>query len=259
MMKLTGAISTGLAVLFVVPAVADDGYQASSLRESLARTERALEKLAGIESDLKAGKREAVARILQWSEAPSADPRELDRVLVERREEVGQLRERIDQIENRTSESDLPPAKPVSKPIDPNVPVTGLDPLTLRSLGSIPLPAVKPPAPAVPEGDKVTPDPPNYSANALGEVQAAYRAKRYDEGLALVREPGADPDAWYWRGRLLEKLERHQEAVDAYRKVIELRPESPEAQRAAENLKFLEWRMDFLRRVDGGTEEGTPR
>lgn len=255
MMKFTGALTTGLATLFVLPAVTQEDGRGASLEAALKDTVHALEVLAGLEEELASGDRPAVETILAWTEPPAAPPEELDELLAQRRDEVSLLRLRVDDAMAGGSGT-----LAGSTPLPPGMtgrPNTGLDPLLVQTLGTIPAPD-RAAEPEVPKSQPVATEPEGYTADPLGQAQACYRAQRYEEGLALLKEPAADPQAWYWRGRLLERLERHDEATRAYEKVIELAPDGYEAERARSNLDFLKWKLEFLDKVPGPSGTASP-
>jgi tetratricopeptide (TPR) repeat protein len=70
-----------------------------------------------------------------------------------------------------------------------------------------------------------------------------FRNKRYPEALTYLDRASdvlpAQHQIELLRGRTLEKMHRRGEAVEAYRRVLRLAPESKEAEEAAKGLRRL--------------------
>jgi hypothetical protein len=265
MLKFQYAINLGLATVLVVPAVTLGAGENPSLEQLLSRTVAALEELAGIERRLHERDPAAIHDALQWTEAPlalpSADPGARDELLTGLRGEVARLQRDVDRLgESAVEEAlDAPAgadelAPEGARPEDAPRPATvGLDEGARRWLGSRPRPApevvaappTSAPAPeAAPPGAKRAFEAEGYAADALKLGRAHYRQGRYEVALETFRAL-ADAEGQYWKARCLEKLGRSADAIAAYGAVIAREDAGYLAERAAEDLDFLQWRLAF--------------
>jgi hypothetical protein len=101
--------------------------------------------------------------------------------------------------------------------------------------------------PSSPEGE-------GYSANPLRQAQACFHAKRYEQGLSLLEAVESSPTIDYWKARLLERLNRFDEAITLYT-TLETSDEATELRETVKrDREFAEWRRDFLKKAGLDTE-----
>jgi hypothetical protein len=282
MFKLAGALTSGLATIIVLPSVALDDYRATSLRAALEETVLAIDTLKGVRTGLDEGADpNLIDRVLELTEPPPVDQRELDELLVITRDEVGRLQQQVDILEARRAGVEFRGSVYAPTPGGTTI---GIDANLLRTLNSIGSSGTEGRGPMSPlaggmhgypgsdslgPGDHGTgtlraPTEPleakGYSADPLAQAVAAYRAKRYTDALIVLGEPREDAHLWFWRARILDAVDRLDDARLAYAKVIELDPESFDAKQAAVEVEFLEWRQKFESKLPtkqgGGAQSG---
>lgn len=293
MFKLSGALTSGLAAIIVLPSVALEDYRATSLRAALEETVLAIDTLKGVRTGLEEGTDpNLIGRVLELTEPPPVDQRALDELLVSTRDEVGRLQQQVDILEARHAGVEFRGSVYAPSPGGTTI---GIDANLLRTLNSIgsggtedrgsmsPLTGGRRGADATHgypgsgshaageqgAGTLRGPVEPleamGYSADPLAQAVAAYRAKRYTDALIVLGEPREDSHLWFWRARILDAVGRLDEALLAYAKVIELDPESFDAKQAAVEVEFLEWRRKFESKLPttqvGGAQSGavTPK
>ena len=262
MLKFNYFTNLGLATLVVVPAVTLGTSQNESLEQTLKRTLHALEQLAAIEQRLGSGDASAVRAALVASELPLPTPPDRpqarDELLETLRGDVARLEGEVELAESGTSGA-TPRPKPnnAAKVEDADVPAlpaatTGLDDAARRLLGArTSVPVVTPTAqqastsarPASSTARTFETD--GYAADTLKLGRALYRQSRYAEALTTFEQRREDPECSYWRARTLEKLGRDADAIKAYGEVVELKDAGQHAERAKEDLEFLQWRLSF--------------
>ncbi len=251
MMKLQAALSAGLAVVLVAPGRLVDERALQRLELALGETVRALEVLAGLEGR-QAG--QLAPDLLQAvTESPILDPRGRDERLQTLRNDVGLLQMELDSLESTEppAEAAAGPAGAAPAPEGLAGVTSGLDDALLRFLEDLrraPSPAAEPATVAVPV-PATSPEREDYSADPVLEARACLFAGRLERGLSLLEPLAADPRALYWKARLLEKLDRLDEAIAALEKAAGLAGEGREAERIKGDLEFLEWKRGFLRRM----------
>ncbi len=257
MMRFQAAITSGLAALLVPPMVLGQG-SVETLEEALSQTTRALEILAGIQQTTEGAGTRSVDVIRAVTEAPILDDRRRDERLMDLRNQVNLLQTELDVLEAPAflPEASAPPVEHAGiagysgdRPL-PNV-RTGLSPAELQALTSTKQPAPSTAADKAEEQDAGTAPAidegaPTYSADPVKHARACYYARRYERCLLLVEDLTADPEAFFWKSRSLEKLGRLDEAVEAMKRSVELAGDSPAARRAQAEVEFLEWRRSFL-------------
>ncbi len=267
-MSRTGLVSNAaIGVLLLVPALTLQGRSPASLEEALESTLRALEALGAIEQRIAHSDPEAVGVLLASTEPAPEAPQALEHALLDLRAEVSSLECELDGLHAQTAG----PAQqdPQAQDADagaggaPIAPTTGLDDATRRRLAGSALSAVEPLAqvePLAAAGAAAAVlhsfEAPGYMADALRLARACYRQGRWHEGLALLEGRDGTPAETYWRARCLEKLERNDEAIAAYERLVADPAGGWEAARAREDLEFLRWRLDFLARRGAAKASG---
>jgi cephalosporin hydroxylase len=78
------------------------------------------------------------------------------------------------------------------------------------------------------------------SGGVLGEIQQLFQQEKALEGLRLTREAVARgtrvPGLFFWEGRCLDRLGRHEEAIEAFAAELAAHPENQEARAWHESL-----------------------
>jgi len=270
MMKLQAGLSAGLAVLLVAPSGLIDDRSLQKLEGALDQTTRAIEVLTGLRERQHGDVEPALLRKL--TEDPILDERGRDERLQGLRNDVGLLQSELDALEgggqatapsapDAPAASGAPDTSPVAPPAPPgavDLPVvtTGFDDGVRHLLASLPdtpaahAPQAPAPSAAAPPAHAESED---YSADPVLEARACLFAGRYERGLQLVEPRKSDPEALYWKARLLEKLGRLDESIDTLQSVAKL-TDGPAKERAETDLEFLEWQRGFERRLKA--EEG---
>jgi tetratricopeptide (TPR) repeat protein len=272
MLKFNYALNLGLATLLVVPAVTLGSGGEDSLEATLQRTLKALDQLAAVEERLQNGDATAIPTVLAATEAPlpapAEDPGARDALLESLRHDVARLQSEAEQLESRPASAALPSSAPTTNTAAESsaatttteVPAatTGLDDALraqlARSVGAAAAPtstpAVTTPVAAAPSraSNARAFEPAGYAADALRLGRACYRQGRYAEALAAFEQRLEDVECAYWRARTLEKLGRDTEALAGYSAVIARKDAGTHAERAREDLEFLQWRVDFEQR-----------
>jgi tetratricopeptide (TPR) repeat protein len=276
MMRFHSLLSTVLAAVLVVPPFLGQAPVAT-LREALAGTTRALDVLHGLEQRLQADPAAALGLILSATEPASGTVEEREQRLESLRNEVNLLQMQLDALESPVTtpdgeiahflgtQGDLP-APP--RPVAPTEITTGLDD-GLRSLLGHPSstlagphgdPANRPTAsnPGAPQTGGETARAENaYSADPLRHGIACYRAGRYGEAHDLLLALD-DATALYWRARVLERLDRMDEAVATMEKAILQGGEGFDLRRAQTDLEFMRWKQEFLDALPADSHQQPP-
>lgn len=257
MLKYTNLFNFGLAGALIVPSIKQQLDSPQRIEESLRSTESAISALEAIESDLAAADYGAVARILASTEAPFGGERERSMLLDSLRREIGELNSKVERIDNapllphlsNDPTANLEPS--LDGPVQTEVATTGLSEEGRVGLGNIWPPVLGGSAsPVRTEDDRYAFEPDGFTVDAVLQGRAYYRAKRYEEALTLLRTRAGEPQADYWMGRTLERLGRTREAIAAYTAVVNNTESTPaEADRAKRDREFLDWLVDFDRKV----------
>ncbi len=266
MMRFQFAIQAGLGALVVLPAVTLGVQHNDSLESALRRTVASLEELGRIEQRLQQQDPSAIADVLAASEAPlatsSGEAGARDAALLDLRGVVGRLQRDLDELENKadpkaleqvTRRAPLAQEPENTAAARPELTV-GLDDALRRRLGERVRPIATEPARSSPTaGDaqrrtesKTAFESESYAADSLRLGRALYRQGDFAKALDALSS-GTDGDSLYWKARCLEKLGRDAEAITVYNQAIALPDGGYSAQRAKEDLEFLEWRLSFER------------
>lgn len=256
MMRLQAAFSAGLAAVLVVPGTLVDERALRRLELALDETVRALEVVTGLEQRAEGQLAPDLLRAV--TEGPILDARGRDEQLQALRNEVSLLQMELDALEpgEAVAEQALeqPPASAAPAVEGLTGITTGFDEglrLLLGDLHRAPAESALPPVVAAAPIPATSPEQAGYSADPVLEARACYFAGQHERGLSLVEPLSEDPNALYWKARLLEKAERLDEAIAALQKVLTLTGTGREAERAKTDLEFLEWKRGFVRRMDG--------
>lgn len=265
MMKSTLAVSTGVALLYVVPSALPGDDEVRTLEQALAQTLRGVEVLQDLQTEVATEPTEAtVEALLAATEDTTLEPEARDAELAAVRDDVQRLQRDLDQavgalpIQRVLPWDELPPRGPELdlEAFAPSgrSPGLGLSPSMRTYLASlVPEPVAAPPGesgvepPAeepVPAEAEAAPQNQGHGVNALRQAQAAYRAEDYERALEIFESIDSTPDVAYWRARTLERLGRLDEAAAAYTEVIET-GEGGIVDRAKTDLEFLEWKRRF--------------
>jgi tetratricopeptide (TPR) repeat protein len=274
MMKFQAAISAGLAAIVVIPTVTLGGDEIATLEDALSSTVRTLEIVTGIGKKAEEGDDAAPGLIRSITESPILDPRKRDDRLNALRNEVNLLQTELDLIEGcdlevpatlaevSTNEDLFVAATAPAAEAAPEV-TTGLDDATRRTLYDLQRkdrtgedPVAETASPARTSSEVAHGESADYSAAPLLHARTCYRVGRFEEAAALLKDLETDPQALYWRARSLEKLDRLEEAAACLRRVIALAPETHEGKSAKSDLEFVEWKKDFLDKLNGSPKGG---
>jgi len=259
MMKFTYLFNFGLMGALVVPAAIQQGTSVEQLTRAIRSSDKALDSLSGIEQQLANGDYAGVEAILAATEAPFGGERQRTELLDQLRREIGQLESRLQDVglpsvldylnDDPTASIQLgPEGEPGSAG---EIATTGLSESERNGVGDIwpPITTEAESPKARKSGDKFTIEKPGFTADALRQGRAYYRASRYKEAMVLFTTREGEPEADYWIGRCLERLDRPSEAVAAYTRVIENEASGALAERAKSDRDFLRWLIDFDRKV----------
>ncbi len=273
MLKFNYALNLGLATLLVVPAVTLGSGGEDSLEATLQRTLKALDQLAAVEQRLQSGDASAIYTVIAATEAPLPTPPEnpgaRDALLDTLRTDVARLQGEAERRENATLPASAPqtstsvPAPATTAATVEVAATTGLDDSLRARLGAAtnrpreqtanaPTIAAATTTAADSKGSATrTFEQPGYAADALRLGRACYRQGRYAEALAAFELRLDDAECSYWRARSLEKLGRDIEAIAGFGAVVARKDAGSLAERAREDLEFLQWRVDFEKRSTG--------
>lgn len=266
MMRFQFAIQAGLGALLVMPALTLGVQHNESLESALRRTVTSLEELGRIEQRLQQRDPSAIADILAATEQPletsSGEGGARDAALLDLRGVVGRLQRDLDELENKadpkaleqvTRRTPVATEQETRNAARPELTV-GLDDALRRRLGERVRPIATEPSRSSPTTSdaqrraesKTAFESDAYAADSLRLGRALYRQGEFAQALDAL-SAGTDGDSLYWRARCLEKLGRDAEAITVYNQAIALPGAGYSAQRAKEDLEFLEWRLTFER------------
>jgi hypothetical protein len=270
-MRHAFALHAALACVLVLPAVTIEPRQGESITQALLRTVRSLEHLAGLQQQLAEPQAvqgsDAIATVLEWTEAPLPSAEEREQLLVDLRNEVNRLQGEYDLVQPSAEPdpaplaADCPALDPEERGVPP-APTTGLDEGMRALLAAIrePVPERRPTAAAAAlltsGGGRAREafEPEGYTADALLLARVRYRQGRWQETVDILSR-AAGAESVYLRARALERLERHAEALADYRAVIAMPDAGTLAERAREDSEFLEWRRTFTKKLAGAKHE----
>lgn len=264
MMKFQTAINLGIASLLVIPAVALQSRNAGGLEVALEETVAALEHLAQVQSKLDAKDPQAVDLVLGATEEPMPAGEERDSYMTRLRRDVNVLAMQLERAERKSLETQMVSfdgrvmidgTQPPRAPFDPSEyvsaepgaigPKVGLTPEERAMLSNMPLPL---PGAEGPPQKPVSLEEEGFVADPVLLGRSYYRAGRFVEGAHLLAS-NTDPEARYWRGRCLERLERFDEAIEVYEAVLAAEGAGYLADRARNDLEFLKWKRQFQNRL----------
>ena len=217
MMKWGFAINAVAGSALIASAVGLSGQDSASLQLSLDRTMHELEMLAGLRERIDHGDRDAIADVVKYTSQPGPDRQEEDQRLDRLRVEVARLEMQRD----------------------------GLAPLPLK--GDAPLP-VKPDKtaatkPGVPVAKLTSFETAGFSADAVRQGEALYRAERFDECITTLQKAPDDPRGRYWLARAYERKGRNDEAIEIYSTLSTRKDAGWAGERARADLEFLQWKQ----------------
>jgi hypothetical protein len=267
MLKFQSAIMAVLGAAVLVPALQSQDAT-RSLERSLAETARAMEVLAGIQRGIEARHPAAIQLAKQATEPASGEARVRDNRIVTLRDEVNRLQAMSDRMQGastqaREVESTLNSPPQTDDASAPRVIVsTGLTQAAREELSGIAVPnargaRITPAAPELGSSAGTPKDAGAQAADPLRQAQVSYRAGRYEECAALLKRHDGEPEAAWWRGRALERLERNSDALECYRRAAEGAPkDSTLKKRVTHDLEFLQWMLDFLKKLSDEESAG---
>lgn len=251
MLKFTYLVNFGLAGALIVPSVAQKMGGIEALEDAIANTDRAIQNMTSLETNLLAGDYAAVKRVLDSTERPFGAARERSILLDRLRDEIGQLEAQAVRLDELSTLPHLQkdPTEPLAEETT-NTPTVGLSQEGRDTLEEIwpPVPGIETPT-VRKSGDRLKFEADGFTVDALRQGRAYYRAGRYLEALRLIQTRKDDPEADYWAGRCLERLDRAQEAVAAYAAVEAALESGPLFERAKADREFLEWLINFDRKI----------
>lgn len=262
MLKFYHLFNLGMVGALVVPAALQDGTPADQLERSVQSTEAALGTLDPLRGRLESGDYAAVEEVLAATEPAFGTGPERSALLDQLRRELGELERQVEELEvhpvlQHTTQD--PTAGPKSGGAVAGAPTTGLSDAQRSEVASIfpPVPGAQGTQTVRKQGTSYSFEKPGFTVDAVRQGRAYYRAGRYAEALRLFETRSGEPEADYWTGRALERLDRIEEAVAAYTRVIENEAAGALAERARMDREFVRWVVDFERSVDehdGGGE-----
>lgn len=255
MLKFTYLINFGLAGALIVPSLAQKMGSIEALDKAIFETDQALDELGALEAALRAGDYSAVQKVLRSTEEPFGAARERSILLDQLREEIGRLEAQVEKVDQRATLPHL--LEDPTESVDPEATPGGAPTVGLTQEGRDTLEGIWPPIPgsgtndtvAHKEGDRIKFEEEGFTVDALRQGRAYYRAGRFKEALRLIETRKGEPEADYWIGRCLERLDRTQEAIAIYASVEAAVAGGPLADRARSDREFLEWLIDFDRKV----------
>ncbi|MFT7670496.1 MAG: hypothetical protein ACI8X5_003205 [Planctomycetota bacterium] len=256
MLKFTHLFNFGLVGALVVPSVVQQEPNTQELTRSLQANAQALEALEGIQGNLKSGDYSSIEAVLKVTEAPTGGERE-------RSETLDRLRQEIGALENQVQEWDLFDLDAIAQGNTSNITAMGptgnstaqegstghTEDQEKRTANTWPSIENQPSSEQRALPIKNSLEKPGFTADAVRQGRANYRAGHYTEALKLFTTRKGEPEADYWMGRSLERLSRTTEAVTAYTRVIDNEKSGVLAERAAADREFLSWLIDFDRKV----------
>jgi tetratricopeptide (TPR) repeat protein len=253
MLKFTYIANLGILGMFAVPP-ALQGSGSFGLERALDETIAALDQLTETQSTIIAGDYTVVDELLYSTEPPIAEPQQATAIKNKLRDEVSRLQMALDTLE---SDYVLPPITTESVGIKEPKPSTSLTDKQRDEIGGIlvPVPGGKQTAEILTDEGTASFERAGFTADYARHGRAYYRAGRYEEGITLLRHaPDDDAEAMYWRGRCLERVDKLNEAVDAYGKVMENPLAGSLSDRAQDDRDFVEWKIAFSSKVDDQVE-----
>lgn len=259
MLRFTTLFNFGLVGALIAPAALQQGSSTEQLEKSISSTDQALGLMAQIEVGLAAGNYSAVESILRATEAPLGEARKRSELLDLLRQEIGQLEFQMQQMNIPVELDHLNEDPTTAIPDGPRAMGVGTGAVTpgLTNEERSDVELVWPPVPganlqgvAQAGTNRFRFEKEGFTVDAVSQGRAYYRAKRYTEALRLFLVRAGEPEADYWIGRTLERLGRTQEAIAAYTEVVDSDESGPLGERAATDRDFLNWSIEFNRKLD---------
>lgn len=260
-MRFSSAISLGLGLVIVVPAVSSP-QTAGELRHALSETVRALTVLTGLEKDAPSRTAEQTVELARSATEPAfGDERSRDEQLQYLRKDVGRLQMAHDElaIARNLPTADSAQSSSATDTAIPSVTITtGLDErMRSRLSNSSAIPFARSDAGTHAGSALRSTAARDSAANALRQGQALLRAGKPKEALIVLRSVESDVRATYWTARALEKLGRTDEALDLYRAVAKDETAGYLVERARNDAEFLEWKRTFAKKLDKSSDADT--
>lgn len=253
MLKFTYIANLGIFGMFAFPA-AMQGTGNFGLEKALDQTITALDQLTQTQATIQSGDYAVVDELLQTTEAPVADAPASAEIQNKLRDEVSRLQMVLDTLE---SDYVLPPISTESVGIKSKTTTQGLTEEQRQTIGGIlvPVPGGKQTSEILTEEGTASFERDGFTADYALHGRAYYRAGRFEEGITLLRHAKPDDaEAMYWRARCLERVDKLNEAIQAYTKVIENPKAGSLADRAKDDRGFVEWKIAFSSKVDDQVE-----
>ncbi len=259
MLKFQQAINMGIASILVIPAIALQGEQSKSLEEALENTISALDHLVRVRDEKDVADPTTRAMIVAATEPAMAAGPQRDQYLNDLRRDVSVLAMELESVENKRAPREMIQGSHQEPTASFNANggsaqrTTGLSDQDRQDLSNIqaPLPGVKQSDPKVTlqiEEDGFVVDP-----ILLG--RSYYRGGRFLEGAELLANQSDSAEGLYWYGRCLEKLDRFDEAIEAYSAVLEKSESSYLADRARNDREFLTWKREFQSKINDSKQD----
>ncbi len=221
----------GAAVLGIPAVASQQGDPMASLKSALNSTHNALAELVGLEPRLAAKDPEAIARLLDLTEAPQQDPEEIDRTVVRLRADMLRLQNALDQGPSENG-STLPLH-----------PTSGLSALDLSNLETPTNPVSSQNSTPKATSDVRSLEGPGYSADKMHEAKLLVRSGENHKAILILRKQAVTPESRYWLARALQATGESTESRDLLRA---LSAEGDQAHRyarwAAQDLRMIELR-----------------
>lgn len=245
MMRFTGGIATGLAVLVLGPALLPPlrvGLAAKN-RQDPASTQQAITEVEEIAAGLRMGSREAALRLLDATEAPILDSAGREARSEALRAEVEALQRRLDASLVRGD------TKLGAAPRE----ISHAGAVTTRT--ALATPRATSTSHASP---RIESPEAGYSADPLRQAIACVRAGQHERALDVLARLDKSAAREYWRGKALEALGRAEQALASYDEAAGLAPKSTEGRLARTDAEFLRWRAGLAAPKPGSSEASAP-
>jgi tetratricopeptide (TPR) repeat protein len=217
MMRFTGGIATGLAVLFLAPGILPPlrSGNAAGRAEDPVGKQLAIAEIEEIAANLRHGSREAALRLIEATEDPILDTGGREARIERLQSEIEQLQRRADLATETSAKS---------------TPAAALPPPRKTSVGANQVHVT------------AAASPPAYSADPLRQAVACARAGQHQRALMLLERLPASAATEYWRGKALLSLGRAPEALVSFDRSFELDASTPEAKLSKSEADYLRWR-----------------
>lgn len=255
MLRFTTLMNFSLVGAIVAPVAFQRGPSEKELSASIQATEHSLRSLESIQQKLGQKDYAAVSSVMLATEAPFGSARDRSQLMDQLRREIGELEFRLEEVgapivldHLNTDPTEAVREDPDGQVSKGAVATTGMSTAELSEVGNIwpPIPTGSNNIPvASNEGGRLRYEKVGFTVDAVKQGRAYYRADRYKEALRLFETRKGDPEGDYWIGRTLERLDRPQEAIAAYTRVIESETAGAIAERAQSDLDFVKWMVDF--------------